>query len=188
MRSAKKNIEIEFRAKFSKKKYDSLLRFLSAHAEDLGADDKRVWFFTMPDKLLKVTHNISSKSGKITLKLTKIGKGSHFEEIEFPIGENSVGKAIELFSKLGHKYLFEPVIRRHNYGYKGVELALKYSKTWKYHLELEVIISSLKQKKDAEKKIHGVARELGVKIMSEKELWQFTQHVEKTYINPAFSV
>jgi hypothetical protein len=125
----KKDIEVEFRARFPKKKYDVLVRFLRKHAKDLGADDKRVWFFVMPDKLLKVTHNISSRSGKITLKLTKIGLGSHFKEIEFPIAENSILSAVDLFMGLGHAYLFEPTILRHNYLYKGVEVALKYSDT-----------------------------------------------------------
>lgn len=181
----KKNIEVEFRAKFSKSKYDKLLKFLSLHGKDLGADDKRVWFFVMPDKLLKVTHNISSKSGKITLKLTKIGKGSNFEEIEFPIGEESVRLAVRLFTELGYKYLLEPEILRHNFLFKGVEIAVKYSKTWGYHLELEVHIESLKQKSMAEEKIIKVAEELGVTIMSEEKLWEFTQNVEKTYKNPA---
>src|SRR3989344_7689458 len=101
----KKIIEIEYRSRFSKKKYSALSKFLYLHAKDLGTDDKRVWFFVMPDKLLKVTHNISSKSGKITLKLTKIGRGSHFEEIEFPIPEKAIERAIQLFTSLGYKYL-----------------------------------------------------------------------------------
>src|SRR5579871_3942054 len=114
-----KTYEIEFRALLSKEKYQDLLLFLGKNAEDLGADDKRVWFFIMPDKLLKVTHNISQRSGKITLKLTKIGTGSSFEEIEFPIAENDITKSVELFSALGHDYLLEPTILRHNFMYKG---------------------------------------------------------------------
>ena len=180
----KKNIEIEFRAQFSKKKYGELSRFLVKHARNLGVNDQRIWFFVLPDKLLKVTHNITSQSGKITLKLTKIGKGNHFEEIEFFISEDAILPAIKIFAKLGYRYLFEPKILRHNFSYKGVELALKYSKTWGYHLELEVLIGSLKEKAGAEEKIQRVADELGVKIMSEKELLNFSQHTEKTYVNP----
>jgi adenylate cyclase class IV len=182
--SRKKNIEVEFRARFSKNKYSDLARFLGKNAKNLGADDKRIWFFVMPDKLLKVTHNITLQSGKITLKLTKIGKGSHFEEIEFPIAKAAILPAVNLFVKLGYSYLFEPTILRHNYLYKGVELALKYSKTWGYHLELEILIGSLKEKAKAEKKIISVAKMLGVETMSEKELWGFTQKIEKHYVNP----
>ena len=184
LKQEKKNIEVEFRARFSKEKHNELLKFLSANAKDLGADDKRVWFFVLPDKLLKVTHNISSKSGKITLKLTKIGKGSNFEEIEFPIEEKSIESAIRLFTELGYKYLLEPEILRHNFLFKEVEVALKYSKTWSYHLELEIHIESLDQKSKAEEKIAQVAKELGVNLMSDEELLKFTKNVEKTYQNP----
>ncbi len=184
IKQEKKNIEVEFRSRFSKEKYDQLLKFLLKNARDLGVDDKRVWFFVMPDKLLKVTHNISSKSGKITLKLTKIGKGSDFEEIEFPIEEESIDSAIRLFTELGYKYLLEPEILRHNFMFHDVELALKYSKTWGYHLELEVHIENLEQKSTAEQKINKAAKELGINLMTDEELWEFTQNVEKTYKNP----
>lgn len=180
----KKDIELEYRARFTKKKYQELFKFLLSHAQDLGADDKRVWFFVLPDKLLKVTHNISSQSGKITLKLTKIGQGSHFKEIEFPISEQSIKPAIQIFTNLGYKYLVEPTILRHNFLYKDIEIALKYSKTWGYHLELEIMISSLKQKQSASKKIFDLAAELKISLMSEKELREFTQDIEKTYKNP----
>lgn len=184
MNNKTRNIELEYRARFSKKKYDALFKFLYSHAKDLGADDKRVWFFVMSDKLLKVTHDISSKSAKITLKLTKIGKGVLFEEIEFPISEKSIESAVQLFTNLGYKYLFEPKILRHNFFYKDIEVALKYSKTWGYHLELEIMLSSMSQKKWSERKIFNVAKDLGISIMSEDELWKFTQNIEKTYKDP----
>lgn len=179
-----KNIEIEFRSRFDKNKYDEVFEFLRKNAVDLGADDKRVWFFVMPEKLLKVTHNISKASAKITLKLTKIGFGTSFEEIEFPIEQNDVEKAIKVFTEIGHEYLVEPSILRHDFSYQGVEIALKYSKTWGYHLELEILVESKGQEKDAEEKIKAVAAELGIKLMSEEELRVFTQNVEATHVNP----
>jgi predicted adenylyl cyclase CyaB len=179
-----KNIEIEFRSQIDKKKYLSVLEFLTKNAQDIGADDKRVWFFFMPDRLLKVTHNITKQNGKITLKLTKIGNGSSFEEIEFPIAKEDIGKSVRLFEELGHKYLVEPTILRHDYMYKGVEIAVKYSKTWGYHLELEVMVKSKDKESTAEKKIRAVAEELGVRVMDDEELRTFTGRVEATYVNP----
>lgn len=179
-----KQIEIEYRARFSKKKHDELVLFLRGHAKDLGQDDKRIWFFVMPDKLVKVTHDVLKKRGKITLKLTKIGRGTHFEEIEFFIEEGAIDSAVALFSGLGYRYLYEPKILRHDFLYKGVEIALKYSKTWGYHTELEILINILKDKKVSDKKIRDVAGELGVDIMTEQELRDFTGNIEKTYKNP----
>lgn len=180
-----KNIEIELRSRFDKTTYDRLQDFLIKNAEDLGEDNKRIWFFVMPDKLLKVTHNISKQNGKITLKLTKIGYGKSFEEIEYLIKEQDIEKAIKLFTELGHEYLYEPEILRHDFSYKGVELALKYSKTWGYHMELEILTDSKENEQAAERQIHEVAKELTIPIMSEQELKDFTSNIEATYVNPA---
>lgn len=50
------NIEIEFRAKISKNKFDSLNRFLKQSAQDLGEDNKDTLFYILPDKLHKKIH------------------------------------------------------------------------------------------------------------------------------------
>jgi adenylate cyclase class IV len=187
MTNTSKNIEIELRSRFQKEKYDEVLAFLEKNAKHLGTDDKRVWFFILPNKLLKVTHNLSMKNGKITLKLNKIGHGSSFEEIEFPIEEEDIDKAVRLFSSLGYEHLFEPKILRRNFEYKGIEFAIKYSKTWEYHLELEVMISSKEQQKQAEDHMREVANELNIPIMTEEELLLFTQNIEETYVHQAAS-
>jgi len=175
----KKQIEIELRAMFSKKKYDSLKKLLDAKAEYLGQDDKDVYFYIFSDKLLKVTDNISKKTAKLTLKLNRIGQGSDFEEIEFLIQREDVEKAVKMFNLLN---MTDNIIHshqlRHNYMYKGVELALKYSSEWKHHLELEIVIDDETKKKEAEEKIHAVAEELGVQIMSETELKEFVKKIE----------
>lgn len=67
---------------------------------------------------------------------------------------------------------------RRNYKYKEVEIALKYSKEWQYHMELEILVSDISEKKVAEEKIHKVATELGIKIMTEEELQKFVKKVE----------
>ncbi len=176
----KKRIEMEHRSRFSKTKYDKLKKFLAREAKDLGRDDKNVYFFIFFNKFLKVTDNISKKTAKITLKLNKIGKGSHFEEIEFFISQNDKKKAINLFEILGgYKYIRRAFQVRHNYLYKGVEISLKYSAVWNYHAELEIVISDLKDKKKAEEKISAVANELGLKLMSQKELKEFVKKFEK---------
>lgn len=94
-------IEIEFRSMFDRKKYDDLKKFLDKNAQDLGEDDKDVRFFIMADKLLKVVDNVSQKNAKLVLKLSKIGKGSDFEEIEIPVGQTEVKKAVKMFKALG---------------------------------------------------------------------------------------
>jgi len=176
-----KNIEVEYRARFDEKKYNSLSDFLSANAEDLGIDDKDVYFFLLSDKLLKTVNNVSKKSAKIVLKLNKIGMGSDFEEIEIPIGQEYFEAATKLFSLLGIADSMRSFQKRHNFLYKEVELALKWSEHWGYHLELEIVIKDQSKKEEAENKIFLVAKELGVELMSDEELLEFTKSAEAEY-------
>jgi len=67
---------------------------------------------------------------------------------------------------------------------KGVEIALKYSDHWGYHLELEIMINDTIKKMEAEQKIKAIAQELNVHLMNENELRDFTQKVEKDYKKP----
>ena len=181
-KAAVPQIEIEFRSMFDRKKYDDLKKFLDKNTQDLGEDDKDVYFFIMADKLLKVVDNVSQKNAKLVLKLSKIGKGSDFEEIEIPINQTEVKKAVKMFKALSlTDNIMHSFQKRHNYLYKGVELALKNSDIWKHHLELEIMINNQKKKAAAEKQIREVATELGVQLMTDQELAEFTKKAEKKY-------
>lgn len=176
-----KQIEVELRARFSERKFDALKQILDKYATNLGEDDKDTYFFILPDKLVKVVNNISQKNARIVLKLNKIGKGSDFEEIEFGIDPHNVSKAVKLFLGLGLKEIQHSFQKRHNYRYRSVELALKYSKTWGHHLEFEMMVADKKDIPVAEAKLKALAKKLGVKIMSDNELRAFTAKKDKQY-------
>ena len=177
-----KHIEIEFRSLLDENKYNELLRVLKDKARDLGEDDKDVYFFIMPDRLLKVTDNVSQGTAKITIKLTRIGQGSDFEEIEYLIDPQDIQKAVKLFRLLDVtdevQHAFQ---KRHNFEYKDVELAIKHSDAWGYHAELEIMIGDQRDKASAEEKIKKVAEELGLQLMNEEELRAFTEQKDKEY-------
>ena len=71
--------------------------------------------------------------------------------------------------------------KRHNYLYKDIEIALKYSDVWGFHLELEKVIDNLEKKQSAEKAIKEAAKGLNVHLMTDRELTAFTQKAEKLY-------
>lgn len=175
------HIEVELRSMFDQSKHNELKKFFEDQAEDLGADDKDVYFFILPDKLVKVVNNISESTAKMVLKLTKIGEGSGFEEIEIPIDPSYIDKAVMLFDGLGFDERQQSFQKRHNYVYKGVEMALKYSDAWGHHLELEKIVDSKDEIGNAEKDLHAVAEEIGVHIMTDDELKEFTAKKDKEY-------
>jgi len=177
---SKKTIEIEFRSIFDRDKYDQLFNFLSNNAEDLGEDDKDVFFFIMPDKLIKVVNNISRKNAKFVLKLNRIGNGSDFEETEIPLDPEYINDAVKILESINFTdNIMHSFQKRHNYLYKNVELALKYSDVWGYHLELEIVVDNKNKKDSAEKTIREIADELDVRLMSNKELAEFVKNAEE---------
>jgi len=182
MNNNKKQIEIELRALLDKKAHKRVKKFLDQKAIDLGEDDKDVYFFLLPDKIVKVVDNISQKTAKIVIKLNRLGRGrSDFEEIEIPINPADFEKAVRLFSALPFEQIQNSYQKRHNYKYQGVDLALKHSESWGYHIELEIIVNNLSQKDQAEEKIRKVAQKLGVKVLTEKELAEFARKIDQEY-------
>lgn len=175
-------VEIEMRARFTKEAHDHLVTRLTADGEDLGKDDKHIYFYVLSDKLLKVTDNQTAETAKITLKGSKIGQGAAFAETEFSIAPADVPAAVKVFNALG----FEPTMHeafnfRHNFLFDGVEIAVKWSEAWGYHAEFEVLLddgASDAARTEAEAKITDVAAELGVTLMTEQELADFTAAFE----------
>ncbi|NUQ57611.1 MAG: hypothetical protein HUT38_03975 [Candidatus Paceibacter sp.] len=177
-----KKIEVEFRSMFNKKEYGRIKEFLENNAVDLGEDDKDVHFFIMSDKLLKVVDNVSKNNAKVVLKLNKIGKGSDFEELEIPIERKHAADFTKVLSSLGFTdNIMRSFQKRKNYLYKEVEIALKYSDVWGYHLELEIVIADIKDKESAEKRIKEVAKELNIRLMTDQELVEFTKKAEEEH-------
>lgn len=177
-----KQIEIELRSVFDEKKHNELKDFLDKNAEDLGEDDKDVYFFLLPDKITKATHNVSKKTAKIVIKLNRIGRGtSDFEEIEISINPSDFDKAVKLFSALPFDQIQNSYQKRHNYLLEGVEIALKWTESWGYHMELEIVVDDKSKREEAEDNIRKVAEKLGVLIMSEDELKDFTKKIDENY-------
>lgn len=181
------NIEVELRSLIDEKKFLELNDFLSKNGDDLGEDNKDTHFFLFPDKLLKVTENITKNNAKLTLKLQKIGIGSHFEEIEIYFSPEDTGKMIRIFEIIGlkdHQYSYQS---RHNYFYKNIEFALKYTVSWGFHCEMEIMVSSADNATDAIKEITLVASELGLEIMTDDELKKFTAKIDGGWTRGQYS-
>ncbi|MHA6761993.1 hypothetical protein [Streptacidiphilus sp. PAMC 29251] len=175
-------VEIELRARFDRDEHDQLVARLTQAAEDLGQDDKRIYFYVLPDQLLKVTENKAAGTAKITLKESRIGQGSAFPETEFPIAQGDVQAAVRIFNALGFESAMHEAFNfRRNFRFLGVEIAVKWSEAWGYHAEFEVLLgddASEEAKAEAVDRIHSVATGLGVRLMTEQELVEFTTAFE----------
>jgi adenylate cyclase class IV len=175
-------IEVEFRSRLDQTAFDALEARLIAEGEDLGRDDKRIWFYTLPDQLLKVVHNQTAASGKIVLKQNRIGHGGAFPETEIPIDQTDVEAAVRVFNALGFEHHMHTADnQRHNYRYDGVEIAMKHSEAWGPHAEFEIELpddASPDEIAAAEAQVRSVAETLGVSLMTEAELLEFTRQFE----------
>jgi predicted adenylyl cyclase CyaB len=178
----KKQIEIELRGLIDKKQHDKLNDFLSKNAEDLGTDNKDTRFFLLPNKVFKVVNNTSKKTAKIVFKSNRVGGGkADAEEIEIPIKQSDFKRANKLFSHLEFDEVQKSFQKRHNYLYKGVEFAIKHTKVWGFHVELEILVNNESYKKSAEEKIRKVAKELNIPIMSKEEIKEFAKKIDNKY-------
>jgi predicted adenylyl cyclase CyaB len=173
-------IEVEHRSRISELKYHELLEFLLNHGKDLGENNKFVYHFIFPDKLLNIVNEESKKKAKIALKLGKIGKDESFKETELPIDPKDFETAAQLFRSLGMSdvQVMDSRQIRHDFEYKGVEIAVKHSDSWGHHVELEVLVADSTDIPEAEKKISEIADELGLHIMTKEELKSFTEQME----------
>jgi adenylate cyclase class IV len=173
------NIEIEFRAIVTKEKHDWLNNFLLANAKDLGQDDKVSVFYIMPDKLFKVVNETSKEKAKIVLKDNHISSGSNLKEWEVKINSSEFDVAVDLFSHMAlPAKIHKSFQRRHNYVYKYVEIAVKYSEEWQYHIEMEIVVDDVAKKSEAEQKIKALADKLDIKLMTNQEIKNFTKAFE----------
>lgn len=175
-------VEIEMRARFDEEAHDQLVARLEQEGTDLGCDDKHIYFYVLPDKLLKVTDNTAAGSAKITLKHSKIGQGVAFPETEIAIAREDVPAAVRVFNALGFEsQMHQAFNRRHNYRFRGVEIAVKWSEAWGHHAEFEVLLddnASDAARQEATDRIFAVAKELSVTLMTEQELADFTAAFE----------
>lgn len=177
-----KQIEIELRSLMEESEYHRLKDTLSEKGEDLGQDNKDVYFFLLPDKIVKAVNNESKGTAEIVMKLNRLGRGSSdFEELEIEISPEDFEKAVKLFSNLDFNQKQRSYQKRRNYIYKGVEIALKHTDSWGYHAELEIVVNDEGKQKQAENKIRKVAKELGIEIMTEKEIAEFAKKIDKNY-------
>ncbi len=177
-------LEIEKRGFLTEDKHDQLIRFFLKNGVDLGQDDKEVVYYIYNDKLLKLVHNLSKKNVKISLKTNKIGEGSVFPETEIIFNEEDFLKIKFILDTVANPdKKMEGIQKRRNFKYKNCEFAIKWSKEWGFHFEIEKMIDNEALASKAEKEIEKIATELDMKIMTEEELKNFTKKAEENADN-----
>lgn len=134
-------------------------------------DNKTSYFFVLPD----INVSIASSQTKTVIKYKggQLGLGNGFEEIEIPIDNSSLDDSITLFTAL---LKTKPQVSeqfRINYVLPDdVEVALKYTQTWGFHLEAEKTYEHVEDLKDAKQQARDalsiLAQELRVSYIDDK--------------------
>mgnify|MGYP001372013535 CR=1 FL=1 len=173
------NIEVEYYSLISPEKHEELNQFLMKNADDLGEDNKETYYFLLHEKTFKVVNNVSNNTAKIVLKIGRIGKENFFDETEVPISPDDYDNTVKIFKEILDCQVIKSYQDRHNFSYKGVDISVKYSNEWGHHVELEILISDLKDKDEADKKIFEIAAELELKVLTVDEAKALTDKIER---------
>lgn len=161
-------IEVEIRGMLTKEQFDTLTDSLAKLADSFEQDDKESCFFIVPGKNLKVTKNISNGSAKIALKTGEVSQTAN-KEIEVKIHPEDYENVIDTFQALGFNNTIYSKQTRTNYIYCGIEIAAKYSDDWGYHYEAEIMVEDESEIAEAEKKLHSLAKELGLPVLTPED-------------------
>lgn len=163
-------IEVEKRALLSKEMYDALLARLAKEAIDKGENDTESVFYLQPDAQIKVQRNDSVKTAKIAWKSGAMDGTEHRKELELTIDYDDFGTANKLMTALlDDAQVFPTRQTRHDYTLNGVDIAIKYSDDWGYHMELEVMVDATQAVPGALSRIEELAGTLGIQLLDEAE-------------------
>ena len=179
-----KTYEYEERAFLTEDDFLKIKAKLDKMAIKITPDNKTSYFFVLPDKnvSIAVSHNktvFKYKGGQLN------NGGNGFEEHEISIDPRSLSEALELFSLL---FGLEPEISeqfRVNYVLpNSIEVALKYTQMWGFHLEVEKLYSvdtandDVSEKEKAKNDVDTVGKMLGVKYISDEVMKDFVEDIK----------
>lgn len=183
----KKAFEIEVRGLLNKEQYDKLVSFLDNNAERKEKDNKITDFFEIPNSTLKVANCTDKQNAKIAFKLGDIASSIAQEEFEFPIEIAQTDNMVKLFTKLlahlGHPIIYHVEQKRVNYWIEDYEFAVKWTESFGYHYEAEVIVSDKSEINKTREKLEEYVKSLDLPVMNEKEFIELANQVRNNHSN-----
>lgn len=169
-------IEVELRGLLTQDQNHKLLSYLQNNGTGFEQDNKHTTFFHYPDGILKLVENTSKKQFKLSLKTGNEYNNLGMDETEIYIP--SIGDyrtASSLLKSLGFTIKGTVVQQRINVTYKDVQFSLKFTESWGYHFEAEMLVQKRSSAIGARQHIINVCNELNIKYMEEEELQAFIE-------------
>jgi len=175
--------EIEKKALLTPAEYGSLGdKILGLGGNDLGENNTDTIFYLTEEEMVKVQINTSKNTAKIAWKSGGADGATMRKEVELPFAPEDKNSAVNLVENMLDKYQKFPTSQqRHDYVMlNGLNLAVKYSDDYGYHLEIDKNVTSDSEKSTALNEIDKLAATLGVKLLSEGEEKKFvTKAIKK---------
>jgi len=150
----------------------------------ISSDNKVSYFFVLPDKNVSIA--VSPYKTVVKYKGGQLGNGGNgFEEHEFAIKPDELPESIDLFTSLLNLEPLKSEQFRINYILPGsIEVALKYTQTWGFHIEVEKLYKADDSEKNevekiqAKDEIDNVGNMLGIKYITDEEMKQFVDDIK----------
>jgi hypothetical protein len=169
--------EYEERAFLAEDQFLQVKHELAKAAQTSTLDNKISYFFVLPD----VNISIAASPDKTVVKYKggQLGRGNGFEEHEFSIQPDALPEAIKLFSSL--LKLAPQVSEQFRINYdmgNNIEVALKYTQMWGFHLELEKLYTATdgtkhEQAAQAKHELETVAEQLVIHFITDEAMERF---------------
>lgn len=176
------SIEIERLSLINEEQYTEIKHKLEGiGAENVGKNNTITVFFHPEDSRVKVQKNTSKGSAKIVWKSGGSLEGiSKRTEIELPINPEDFERAVELVRRfMPEASFFSPrEQKRHDYRLDGVNIAVKYSDDFGYHIELDMNVGTEDSADNAMIRIERVAERIGIRLLSVDEESRFLEEIK----------
>lgn len=169
--------EYEERAFLTEADFYRVKEILENESVSYAPDNKTSHFFVLPGRNLSITQ--SNEKCVIKYKQGEIGISNGFVEHEIPINSESCEQVIHLFTDLLQVSPQKSEQFRINYILKnGVEVALKYTEVWGFHLEIEKTYSEPSDLPKAKKEILETAKLLQIQLITDPEMKAFRDNFD----------
>jgi len=172
--------EVELRGILSEETHGELGRYLGQHSERAQEDDKITYFFVTKGFILKVTHDLSRKKAKITVKLGDETQNI-LEEYEIDIPTDKVEDAVNMYRHLGFTQVNRVYQKRTNFWYKETVVALKHTDDWGYHFEIEAMAANEVEAEQKKVYLTQVCQELGVTYMTPEQIREHIANINRRH-------
>ncbi len=176
--SGQKNIEVELRGPVSIEDVKKVEEFLSQNGKFKTSKDRVLIDYTSDgikerekDVRLRSTNGIP----EIIVKLGKWGGEEARKEISVVANKGDFDKLVQIFGIIGLTEGVLCVRKSRVYDYKGVEFAFVEVPNHSFYFEAEKLIKDSDNKENAIRETKEVCQELGLRLFSEKEFFDYVQ-------------